>query len=266
MALLLERNHTKHEILEAYLNEVYMGQRGSIAIHGVGEAANHYFGKPPNELSLPEAALLAGLIKGPNAYSPYRNPDAARKRRDLVLEVLHEQGKIDRDAYESALVAELGVRDVLVDEYIAPYYVEELREELSERYGDDILQTDGMSIYSTLDAELQRAADDAVTTRARAAREGLPEAAPQERADPGGGGRARSADGRDPRARRRARLPAQPVQPRVAGAPPAGQRVQADRAADRARPARAVSPRSRSPRSSRTSRCTTSSRTACGSR
>ncbi len=163
MALLLERNHTKDEILEAYLNEVYMGQRGSIAIHGVGEAASHYFGKPPNELSLSEAALLAGLIKGPNAYSPYRNPDAARKRRDLVLKGLHDQGKIDRDVYESAMVSELGVRDVLVDENIAPYYVEELREDLSERYGDDILQTAGMSIYSTLDAELQRAANDAVT-------------------------------------------------------------------------------------------------------
>jgi len=162
MALILERNHTKDEILEAYLNEVYMGQRGSIAIHGVGEAASHYFGKPVNEVSLPEAALLAGLIKGPNLYSPYRNPDTARQRRDLVLKLLHDQGKIDRDAYESAMVSELGVRDVLVDENIAPYYVEELREELADRYGDDLLQTGGMSIYSTLDAELQRAANDAV--------------------------------------------------------------------------------------------------------
>jgi penicillin-binding protein 1B len=70
MALILERNHTKQEILEAYLNEVYMGQRGSVAIHGMGEAANHYFGKPVKDLNLPEAALLAGLIKGPNLYSP----------------------------------------------------------------------------------------------------------------------------------------------------------------------------------------------------
>jgi len=163
MALLLERNHTKQEILEAYLNEVYMGQRGSIAIHGVGEAARHYFGKPVSEVTLPEAALLAGLIKGPNYYSPYRNPDEARKRRDLVLGVLREQDKIDRDAYEHALVAELGVRDVPPDENLAPYFVEQLREELSERYGDEILQGAGMAIYSTLDAELQRAADDAVT-------------------------------------------------------------------------------------------------------
>ena len=163
MALLLERNHTKQEILEAYLNEVYMGQRGSVAIHGLGEAASHYFGKPVNELTLPEAALLAGLIKGPNLYSPYRSPELARKRRDLVLTMLRDQDKIDRDAYESALVADLGVRDVIVDENLAPYYVEELREELSERYGDEILQGAGMSVYSTLDAELQRAANDAVT-------------------------------------------------------------------------------------------------------
>ncbi len=163
MALLLERNHTKDEILEAYLNEVYMGQRGSIAIHGFGEAANHYFGKPVHELTLPESALLAGLIKGPNLYSPYRSPEAARKRRDLVLTMLRDQDKIDRDAYESALVADLGVRDVITDENVAPYYVEELREELTQRYGDEILQSSGMSVYSTLDAELQRAANDAVT-------------------------------------------------------------------------------------------------------
>ena len=163
MALLLERNHTKQEILDAYLNEVYMGQRGSIAIHGVGEASRYYFGKPVNEVTLPEAALLAGLIKGPNYYSPYRNPDEARKRRDLVLSVLREQDKIDRDTYEHALVAELGVREAAPDENLAPYFVEQLREDLSERYGDEILQTAGMSIYSTLDAELQRAADDAVT-------------------------------------------------------------------------------------------------------
>ncbi len=102
MALLLERNHTKREILEAYLNEVYMGQRGSVAIHGVGEASQHYFGKRVGELTLPEAALLAGMIKGPNLYSPYKHPEAARKRRDLVLSVLREQNRIDRDAYESA--------------------------------------------------------------------------------------------------------------------------------------------------------------------
>jgi penicillin-binding protein 1B len=127
MALLLERNHTKREILEAYLNEVYMGQRGSVAIHGVGEASQHYFGKQVGELTLPDTALLAGMIKGPNLYSPYKHPEAARKRRDLVLSVLREQEKIERDAYESALIADLGVRDVYVDEYVAPYFVEELR-------------------------------------------------------------------------------------------------------------------------------------------
>ncbi|HTO07221.1 MAG TPA: PBP1A family penicillin-binding protein [Myxococcota bacterium] len=174
MALILERNHTKQEILEAYLNEVYMGQRGSVAIHGMGEAANHYFGKPVSDLNLPEAALLAGLIKGPNLYSPYRSPDAARKRRDLVLTALREQDKITRDAYESALVADLGVRDVVADENLAPYYVEELSEELTDRYGDEILQSAGMSIYSTLDAELQRAANEAVTRQLARLEKGYP--------------------------------------------------------------------------------------------
>jgi penicillin-binding protein 1B len=163
MALLLERNHTKPEILEAYLNEVYMGQRGSVAIHGVGEAAQHYFGKDVAELGLSEAALLAGMIKGPNLYSPYRRPEEARKRRDLVLSVLLQEGKIDRDAYESALVADLGVRDVQVDENVAPYFVEEIRQELVERYGEELLQSEGLAIHTTLDAELQRAANAAVT-------------------------------------------------------------------------------------------------------
>lgn len=163
MAILLEQNHTKREVLEAYLNEVYMGQRGSVAIHGVGEASKHYFGKSVREITLPEAALLVGMIKGPNLYSPYRHPEAARKRRDLVLGVLREQEKIERDAYESALVADLGVRDVYVDEYVAPYFVEELRQELTERYGEEILQSEGMAIYATLDAEVQRAANAAVT-------------------------------------------------------------------------------------------------------
>jgi penicillin-binding protein 1B len=162
MALLLERNHTKREILEAYLNEVYMGQRGSVAIHGVGEASQHYFGKQVGELTLPEAALLAGLIKGPNLYSPYKHPESARKRRDLVLSVLREQEKIGREEYESALIADLGVRDVYVDEHVAPYFVEALRQDLSDRYGEEILQSEGMAIYSTLDAELQRAANAAV--------------------------------------------------------------------------------------------------------
>ncbi len=162
MALLLERNHTKQEILEAYLNEVYMGQRGSVAIHGVGEAAQHYFGKNVSEIGLAQAALLAGMIKGPNLYSPYRHPDEARKRRDLVLSVLLAEGKIERDAYESALVADLGVRDVQVDENVAPYFVEQIRQELVDGYGEELLQTEGLAIHSTLDAELQRAANAAV--------------------------------------------------------------------------------------------------------
>jgi penicillin-binding protein 1B len=163
MALLLERNHSKQEILQAYLNEVYMGQRGSVAIHGMGEAANHYFGKSVSELTLPQAALLAGLIKGPNLYSPYRSPEAARKRRDLVLGELFEQGRIDREAYEGAMASDLGVRDVPADENLAPYYVEELRQDLSARYGDEILESDGLTVYSTIDAEIQRAANQAVT-------------------------------------------------------------------------------------------------------
>ncbi len=162
MALLLERNHTKDEILEAYLNEVYLGQRGSVSIHGVGEASMHYFAKSPSELTLSESALLGALLKGAGVYSPLTHPERARERRDLVLTVLYEQGRIDEAAYESALADDLGVRDVPREEYPAPYFVEFLRQDLAREYGQEILESDGLQIFSTLDPELQRLANHAV--------------------------------------------------------------------------------------------------------
>ena len=182
-----------------------------------------------------------------------------------MLKGLHDQGKIDRDAYESALVSELGVRDVLVDENIAPYYVEELREELSERYGDDILQTAGMSIYSTLDAELQRAADDAVTRELARLEKNYPKLrrkdSPIQAAvvalDPKTGEILALVGGRDYRRSQFNRASQAHRQPGSVFKP-----IVLLSAVGRREPR----PASRSPRSSRTSRSTTSSPTACGSR
>ena len=162
MALLLERNHTKDEILEAYLNEVYLGQRGSVSIHGVGEASRHYFGKRPDELSLSESALLAALMKGAGVYHPTRHPERARERRDLVLRALLEQGRVAPEDYEVAVAEDLGVRPVSVEPVLAPYFVEFLRAALADEHGQEILESEGLSIFSTLDPELQRQANRAV--------------------------------------------------------------------------------------------------------
>ena len=162
MALLLEAHHTKDEILEAYLNEVYVGQRGSVAIHGMGEAAHYYFGKAARDLTLAECALLAGVIKGPALYSPYLHPERALARRNLVIEVLLEERRIDEVDYDEAIEQGLGVRGYLVEDNPAPYFVEFLRQDLTQVYGEEILASEGLSIFTTLDPRAQRLANRAV--------------------------------------------------------------------------------------------------------
>jgi penicillin-binding protein 1B len=162
MAVLLERRHTKQELLEVYLNEVYMGQRGSVAIHGMGEAAFHYLAKDAREVDLSESALLAGLIKGPNLYSPYSRPEVTQERRDLVLGILLDQGRISEEDYAGAIAASVEVREPSRDENLAPYFADYLREDLMRVYGEEILQSEGLSVYTTLDVHMQRVAERAV--------------------------------------------------------------------------------------------------------
>jgi penicillin-binding protein 1B len=162
MAWILERNHAKEEILEAYLNEIYLGQRGSVAIHGVGEAAHHYFGKTMAELELGESALLAGLIRGPSLYSPERHPEAARARRDLVLRVLLERGEISQDAFVAARDAPLRVRDPRASRRRAPYFVDFVIDRLEEEFRTEGLDREGLTVFTSLDARLQAAAEAAV--------------------------------------------------------------------------------------------------------
>ncbi|MFQ5697520.1 MAG: PBP1A family penicillin-binding protein [Myxococcota bacterium] len=162
MALLLERRHSKDEILQAYLNEVYMGQRGSVAMHGVGEAAREYFGREPSALTLPQAALLSAIIKGPALYSPRLHPEAARQRRNLVLARMEERGSIDRAARDRATAEPLGVRPRSIASEPAPYFIAWLRRDLASAYGDDLLESEGLRIFTTLDARAQRQARSAV--------------------------------------------------------------------------------------------------------
>lgn len=166
MALLVEARYGKRDILQAYLNEIYLGQRGATAIHGVGEAARVFYGKPVSDLSTAEAALIAAIIQSPNGRSPYRDPAGAVKRRDLVLDLMKRQGRIDDATWEAARAEPLRLADVTADPGDARYFLDLLRRQLSAAYTPDVLTSEGLRVYSTLDRRAQRLA-------AKALREGL---------------------------------------------------------------------------------------------
>ncbi len=161
MALSLEERHHKEEILTAYLNEVYLGQDGAVAIHGVGRAAQYYFGSDVTDLSLSQSALLAGIIRGPNMYSPLRHPERARERRDLVLRLMHERGLTGVDELDRATAAPLGVRQRPEPAVDGRYFVDFAARELARMTGSGTSR-EGQSVFTTLDMGLQRAAERAV--------------------------------------------------------------------------------------------------------
>lgn len=163
-AMALEFKYRKEEILESYVNEIYLGQAGPVSIYGVGEAAHRYFSKNLDDLSIDEIALIVGLIKGPNAYSPVKSVESATTRRNVVLRRLKEEGILAEDAVAQAMNQPVKVmlnQDVLTD---APYFVDHLLREIEQGTGLDI--PDGARIYSTLDPRAQRIV-------ARALHEGL---------------------------------------------------------------------------------------------
>jgi penicillin-binding protein 1B len=162
LALRAEALYTKNDILECYLNEIYLGQNGAQAIHGIWEASHFYFAKAPNRLSLAEVALLAGLVRGPNLYSPFRNPERARKRRDTVLGLLATNGVITREEYAAAVIAPLRQAPPRRMRRSAPYFVDLLYRELARDYSKDVLHHEGLDFFTTIDMQLQRAAEDAV--------------------------------------------------------------------------------------------------------
>jgi penicillin-binding protein 1B len=163
LATLIEWRYPKEKILEAYLNEIYLGQRGSLAIRGVGAAARAYFQKEVHQLTLGEGALLAGLARAPNSYSPILHPQRARERRDVVLRRMRELGRISEADYESARRQPLGVRHEVAPGQTAPYFGDYVREELEARFGDELLAAGGGArVYTTLDLPLQRFAEAAV--------------------------------------------------------------------------------------------------------
>lgn len=163
MALVAEQEYSKERILEAYLNEIYLAQRGSRGVYGVAEASRFFFGKDPSELTAGEAAMIAGLIRAPSAYSPRRYPERARQRRDTVLRLLYEAGDIDHDTFDRERSADLEVLPVRGQKRRAPFFVDNVRRELSERFPEEALVAEGFSVHTTLDPMLQEWAEIAVS-------------------------------------------------------------------------------------------------------
>lgn len=162
LAMLMEQRLKKEEILEMYANQIYLGQRGSFSIYGVGEASTAYFNKDVSSLDIHEAALLAGLIHGPNRDSPYKYPQRALDRRNYVIRRMVEVGFINAAEAERATAQPLGLAQQNVEASHAPFFVDMVRDELLARFSEGDLLSQSYRIYTTLDLDLQRAASEAV--------------------------------------------------------------------------------------------------------
>jgi penicillin-binding protein 1B len=160
LALVLELKYPKEAILESYLNAVYFGQRGGVPIRGIEEASRFYFGAGVERLTLPQVALLAALVRGPNLYSPFRDPERARERRALVLKRMREEGMIAEEQEAAAGAAPLGIRAPEEAEAQAPYFVDYTLQRLEE--AGATVEAAPAQISTTLDPLLQRAAAAAV--------------------------------------------------------------------------------------------------------
>src|SRR5499427_4954005 len=159
LALRLEKALRKEEILYLYLNGVYLGHHS----YGVQAAAENYFRKDVRDLTLAEAALIAGLPQAPSKYSPFLNPKSAKARRGYVLGQMKDKGMISRAEYDAAMAEEIHVYPVEdVFHEFAPYFVEQVRKDVVQRYGNPALLNDGLEIFTTMDSERQRAAQEAV--------------------------------------------------------------------------------------------------------
>ncbi len=158
LAVEIERNYSKDQILEMYFNQIYFGE----GAYGVDAAAKTYFAKPVRELTLSECALLAGLPANPSLYSPRRRPAAARARRDKVLRNMLVTHAITQVEFDNADGAPLGVTPVRYNNDRAPYFVEMVRLHLDERYGSNAVYEGGLRVYTTLDMDLQQIGERAL--------------------------------------------------------------------------------------------------------
>ncbi|MGD9851004.1 MAG: penicillin-binding protein 1A [Nitrospirales bacterium] len=157
LAIKMEWVLTKDQILEMYLNQIYFGH----GAYGVGAASQTYFDKHVSQLTLPEAAFLAGLPKAPNTYSPYRNPELAKARKELVLQRMVESNFLSAEKAQTAKDTMLTFRQQSL-EPIASYFLEEVRQHLVERYGETLVYRGGLQVYTTLNIPMQKFAEQAV--------------------------------------------------------------------------------------------------------
>ena len=163
MALIMDHRYSKEQILEAYLNEIYLGQNGSAGIYGFGLASYFYFGIPISELSVDQMALLVGLIKGPSYYDPWRQEAHALERRNTVLAVLRSRGHLSEEEYRKYSERPIGViRRGSMNYSKTPAFMGLLKMEISERFGEEFLSGNGIRIFSSLDPQSQAAAEQAV--------------------------------------------------------------------------------------------------------
>lgn len=158
----LEHRFTKQQIFQMYANEVPLGEVGSFAITGFGQAAETFFGKSVRQLDLSECALLAGLIQSPSYLNPYRHPARAIRRRNQVLDRMYEYGHITKAQEKAAEAEALKLTPANIDAGEAPYFVDLVRDQLTKRFGDTNFNDDGLRVYTSLDPRLQEAAVAAV--------------------------------------------------------------------------------------------------------
>jgi len=163
IALTMEMMFDKNVILEIYLNEIYLGQKESVSINGVGEASYFYFGKSVAELSLSEGAVIAGLIRAPNFFSPYVNKNRCRARRDSVLEAMHKHQWISAEQLKASLASPLATSGYAAYVKRAPYFMDYLARQVASLYPPEALASLGLSIFTTMDTQVQTAAENALS-------------------------------------------------------------------------------------------------------
>ena len=162
ISIILEHRFNKQQIFAMYANEISLGQIGSFSIVGFGEASQDYFGKDVNQLDLAQCAMLAGIIQSPSRLNPFHHPERAMERRNLVLDSMVETGAITKDEAEAAKAEPLHLVPASVDESEAPYFVDLVHDQLTQRLGDRDFNREGLRIYTSLDPDLQRLATQAI--------------------------------------------------------------------------------------------------------
>ncbi len=162
IALQLEGRLTKEEIFENYANQIFMGRLGSFNVHGLGEAARSFFDKDVRDITLAEAALLAGLPQGPSYLNPYRYPDRAKARRNQVLAAMLREGLIDQSWHDEAAAAEIALAEGHLDSRDAPFFIDLARKSLAGNFGAEDLVTKNYWVFTTLDKQLQEIAVAAI--------------------------------------------------------------------------------------------------------